>query len=134
MSGAAVIDTSVLVDAIVVEARRHSLARRQLASLDNLMLPLIVIYELVWVMNRLGAKSEAVRNALESLVSNPKVTVLTEDGRLSVKAIGRLTGEARSLSGFDDKVILESALREGVPLITYDSELRREMDRAGRQR
>jgi predicted nucleic acid-binding protein len=131
MSGVAVVDTSVLVDALVVEASRHSTARRQLAALDKIVLPTIVIYELVWVMKRLGAKETAVRSAVEALVSNPKVVILADDGRLASRAIGRLTEERKDLSSFDDKVILESALKEGVPLVTYDTELRKEADRAG---
>ena len=131
MSAAAVVDTSVLVDALVVEARNHARARARLEALDRMMLPSIVLYELVWVLKRLGTSEALVRRTLESLVGNPKVTIIQDDGRISEKAIIRLVNEGKRLSSFDDKVILESALRENTPLITYDLELKGEAKSAG---
>ncbi len=127
----AVVDTSVLVDAVVEEARRHLRARAQLAGLAKLTVPIIVLYEMVWVLEKLGAESDAVRNAVETLVRNPKVTIAADDGAIASKAIGRVVEEKTSLSNFDDKVVLETALRLGVPLLTYDRELERESRRAG---
>ncbi len=43
----------------------------------------------------------------------------------------RVVEEKTSLSNFDDKVVLETALRLGVPLLAYDRELERESRRAG---
>jgi len=131
LNGEYVVDTSVIVDAIVAEARRHSYARKQLAGLSKVVVPSIAVYELVWVLNKLGVKADAVRGAVESITGNPKVVVFPDDGRLAARAITRVVEEKAGLSNFDDKVILETALRAGLPLLTFDSELRKESDRAG---
>ncbi len=131
MNGEAVVDTSVLIDAMVGEARKHRRAREQLAGFAKITLPGIVLYEMVWVLKKLGAEPDAVRNAIETLVRNPKVTIATDDGTIASKAIGRIVEEKTTLSNFDDKVVLETALRLGVPLLTYDRELVRESRGAG---
>ncbi len=131
MTAEAVVDTSVLVDAVVEEAQRHMQARERLAGLTKITIPSVVLYELVWVLSRLGAKPEGVRNAMEALVRNPKVVIATDDGRIALKSIGRILEERTSLSNFDDKVVLETALELRIPLITYDKELERESRRAG---
>jgi len=133
MSGTAVVDTGVLVDAMVPEARRHSAARNEISALDRMILPSIVVYELVWVLKRLGSSEKTVGDVVEALVGNPKVTVLPDDGQLAMKAMRRLAIEGQDLSSFDDKVILECALKANARLITYDLELKREAKNAGIQ-
>lgn len=130
MTGEAVIDTSVLVDAIVEEAQKHMRAREQLAALTRMTIPSVVLYELVWVLNRLAVAPEKVLEAVETLVRNPKVAVSPDDGAISVRAIRRVVSEKTALSDFDDKVVLETAMKLGLPLVTYDKELEREMRRA----
>ncbi|MDV3243578.1 MAG: PIN domain-containing protein [Nitrososphaerales archaeon] len=130
MTAEAVVDTSVLLDAIVEQTQRHSQAREQLAGLTKIRVPSVVLYELVWVLHRLGVPPEAVRSAVEALLQNSKVTVASDDGRFTVRAIGRIVDEKLKLSDFDDKVVLETALKERLPLITYDKELEREARKA----
>ncbi|MBI3841099.1 MAG: PIN domain-containing protein [Thaumarchaeota archaeon] len=130
MSAEAVVDTSVLVDAIVAEARRHSRARKELAGLKRMVVPSVVLYEMVWVLKRLGVDAKRTRSAVEAIVNDSKVVVFPDDGRLAVRAIGRVVDEGTSLANFDDKVVLETALKTGLPLLTYDSELIREAERA----
>ncbi|MBI3858703.1 MAG: PIN domain-containing protein [Thaumarchaeota archaeon] len=131
MKAESVVDTSVLVDAIVAEALKHSRAREQLSGLSRMVVPSIVLYELVWVLKRLGVKAEEVRSAVETIANDPNVTIFPDDGRLAVRAISRVVAEGTSLMNFDDKVVLETALKTGLPLLTYDVELVRESERAG---
>ncbi|MDV3278455.1 MAG: PIN domain-containing protein [Nitrososphaerales archaeon] len=130
MTAEAVVDTSVLVDAMVEGAQKHSQAREQLAGLAKITIPSVVLYELVWVLSRLDVGPEAALSAIEALVRNTKVVIATDDGGVSVKAMRRVANEKTKLSNFDDKVVLETALKSGLTLITYDRELDREWRRA----
>jgi uncharacterized protein len=131
MKGEAVVDTSVLVDAIVEEAQKHAEAGEKLASLQKMRIPCIVIYELVWVLGKLGVEPGAVRNVVEALMRNSRVAVVADDGTLAERAIRRVVDEKTTLSNFNDKVVLETALKSGVPILTYDRELEREARLAG---
>lgn len=130
MTEEAVVDTNVLVDAMVEEASRHAEARGRIERLKRAVIPTVVLYEMVWVLNRLGADPETVKGAVETLALNPKISVAVDDGRITTRAMRRLVDEKTSLSNFDDKVVLETALGAGLPLMTYDRELEGEWKRA----
>ena len=116
---------------MVEESRNHRVARDRLAAPEKLVVPSVVLYEMVWVLKKLGVGSEVVRGALEAVLRNPKVEVFPDDGRLAQKALDRVVAERTSLSNFDDKVVLETALKAGASLLTFDTELKREAQRAG---
>lgn len=115
---------------MVVEAARHQRARNLFSGLTKVTLPTVVIYELVWALSRLGVKPRATSDALEALIQNRKVAASADDGDFSPKAIRRVVEEKTNLSNFDDKVVLETALKAGVPLVAFDRELDREWRRA----
>jgi predicted nucleic acid-binding protein len=127
----AVVDTSVLVDAMVAEAEGHARARELLGSMTKMHVPSVVIYEIVWVLKRLGVAPEKVEQVVSSLVGNPRSSVEVDDGEFSVRAIRMVVEEKTSLANFDDKVILATALKLGTPIATYDKELRREAKAMG---
>ncbi len=127
----AVIDTSVLVDALVAEAEGHAKARELLASMKKMHVPSIVIYEVVWVLRKLGVTPEKVEEVVTALVGNPRSLVEVDAGELSVRAIRMVVEEKAALTDFDDKVILGTALKLGIPIATYDRGLKREAKAAG---
>lgn len=127
----AVVDTNVLVHAVVEDSPKHGEARLLLARLKRWILPTIVLYELVWVLRKLGVSPEEAQRILEGILSNPRVEVVTDDGGYARKALRALLGEGRSLAHFNDKVVATVAMSKGIPLATYDEELRREASRWG---
>jgi len=130
MSGA-VIDTNVLVHAIVEDSPQHADARSLLASLDRWLVPTIVVYELVWVLRKLGVGAEEARSVVESILRNPRTLVLTDSGDHAAWALKSLCEERLVLARFNDKVILAAAIKAGAPLATYDKELRKEAAERG---
>lgn len=129
--GEAVIDTNVLVHAITEDSPKHVEARRLLARLKRWVLPTIVIYELVWVLRKLGVSPQEVRRVVESILGNPRTVVVPDDGSYARKALRALLEEGRGLVHFNDKVVAAVAIDMGTPLATYDEELRREALRWG---
>ena len=125
MSEAVVVDTSVLVDAMVAEAEGHEGARALLASMKKMHVPSIVIYEVVWVLRRLAVSPEKVEQVVTALVGNPRSSIEVDGGELSLRAIRMVVKEKAGLGEFDDNVILATAMKLGLPLATYDKELRR---------
>ena len=127
----AVIDTNVLIDAMVEEARNHAQASKLVGSLKKMFIPSIVLYETVWVLRKLDLAPGKVNTAIEAIVRNPKTSVVPDDGNFAVDAIRRVVAEEAELANFDDKIVLATALKLARPVATYDRELRREASQAG---
>ncbi len=127
----AVIDTNVLIDAMVEEARNHAQASKLVGSLKKMFIPSIVLYETVWVLRKLDLAPGKVNTALEAIVRNPKSSIVPDDGDFAVDAIRRVVAEQTELANYDDKVVLATALKLARPVATYDHELRREAARVG---
>ena len=127
----AVLDTNVLIDAMVEETRNHAQASKLVGSLKKMFIPSIVLYETVWVLRKLDLAPGKVNTAIEAIVRNPKTSVVPDDGNFAVDAIRRVVAEEAELANFDDKLVLATALKIGRPVATYDRELRREASNAG---
>ena len=125
------IDTNVLIDAMVEEARNHAQASKLVASLKKMFIPSIVLYETVWVLRKLDLAPGKVNTAIEAIVRNPKTSVVPDDGNFAVDAIRRVVAEEAELANFDDKIVLATALKLARPVATYDRELRRQASQAG---
>ena len=116
-----VIDTSVLVDYILMDAEMHEKAKAGLAKIDTGFIPAVVIEELVHVLERLKlnkkALNEKIGEVLDSyeLLSIDKVTILN--------AKSMIMEEGVSFKRFNDKLILSAAKREDLQLFTFDKEL-----------
>ena len=88
------------------------------------VLPLIVLYEYVWLMKELGVSLEEISAKVQEYAWDPKVRV-TSGGRDAVRwALAALMEEGLSASRFNDKVVLSIAEREGIPIATFDRRLR----------
>jgi len=127
----AVIDTNVFVHAIAEDSPQHQESRKLLAGLKRWVVPTIVVYELVWVLKRVGVSSEKVVYVVESILRNPRTVVLADFGDYARWALRAVCEEKISLAHFNDKVIIAAAVKTGASLATYDDELRREAMRKG---
>jgi len=127
----AVIDTNVFIHAISEDSPLHKEARMLLYGLERWMVPTVVVYELVWFFKRVGVRSEVAAYVVESILSNPRTVVLADLGEHARRALRTLREEKIGLAHFNDKVIVSTAAKAGVPLVTYDDELRKEAMREG---
>lgn len=120
----AVLDTNVIVYDTFEDSLYHEAARDLLDSLDVWVLPLIVLYEYVWLMKELGVSLEEISAKVQEYAWDPKARV-TSGGRDAVRwALAALMEEGLSASRFNDKVVLSIAEREGIPIATFDRRLR----------
>jgi|YelNatPaOPRAMG01_1025707.scaffolds.fasta_scaffold318606_1 predicted nucleic acid-binding protein len=122
----AIIDTNILIHAIVEESSKHLEARKLLDKLDLWYIPVIVLYEVVWVLRKLKLTVEQVEKIVDTIAKNPKASIIADDGSDTSKALRILIRENLNLTQFNDKVILSVALRLARPIKTYDDELKQE--------
>lgn len=127
----AVIDTNVLVYDTFEDSLHHEVAARLLDDLDRWLIPLIVLYEYVWLLKGMNLSVTDVRDKLLEYVVEEKCVVVREGVHELRWAISVIAEEGLSLARFNDKVILSIAVRHGVPLATFDARLRRQATKLG---
>ena len=127
----AAVDTNVFVHAVFVDSERHEEARRLLVDLDSWAVPENVLFEIVWVVRRLGLSVGAAADLVGAIVGDPKARVVGHDVEDVTRALATLAKEGLSLAHFNDKVIVLTARRLDLPLATFDAYLRRQAERAG---
>ncbi len=129
---AAVVDTNVYVHALIENSMNYEKARQLLNSLSKRYLPTIVLYEIIWVLRKLGLGKEKIDLAVRSILANPATNIVSDnDGRYTLKAIQILVSEGIDLVHFNDKVVLAVAVNLDLPIATYDSELKKEAKKRG---
>ncbi len=122
----AVLDTNVLVYDTFEDSVFHDEARRLLDSLDAWVIPIIVLYEYVWLMRSLDIDLADVAEKVWEYAWDPKARVVS-GGREAVRwALAILREEGRPLSRFNDKVVLAVAQSVELPLASFDLGLRRQ--------
>ena len=127
----AVVDTNVLVYDTFEDSLYHEAAARLLDSLDRWLIPLIVIYEYVWVLKGLNVEPAHVREKLLEYLTEEKCSLVREGADEVRWAISTVVEEGLSVARFNDKVVLSIAIRRNAPLATFDAKLRSQAERLG---
>jgi hypothetical protein len=117
----AVIDTNILIYDLVEDSEFHKEAERLLDSLEEWLIPSIVIHEFVWFL-----RANEIDNVeyVKSYVNNEKAKVLCDNDDVIGRALEILTKERLSLSRYNDVVILAHAIVNKSPLATKDKALK----------
>ena len=121
-----VIDTNVLVYALVENSAFHEECLRKLEGLRKIHLPLTVLEELVLVLKKLKVEEALIKKQIKEIVSDPRVFLANLEKKDVESVISILEKEKLSVKRFNDKLILMTAKRMGLPLYTFDHELRKE--------
>ncbi|MBP1450055.1 MAG: PIN domain-containing protein, partial [Thermoproteus sp.] len=79
----AVVDTNVFTNAVVEDYPYHEGAGALLDSLNRWLMPIIVVYELAWLAERLGMGRGVVKAVLE----HGKTRVVCDRGEISSAAL-----------------------------------------------
>ncbi len=127
----ALVDTNVIVEAVVEDADMHEEALRIVEGIEGLVIPLIVLYELAWVFRKLGIGASHLSELYDALLTDPRVEVVAEDPGDLRAASRYIAGHGLSLARFNDEVIARTALRLSLPLVTFDEGLARRAARLG---
>ncbi|MEM0017061.1 MAG: PIN domain-containing protein [Candidatus Korarchaeum sp.] len=114
----AVIDTNVIIFAHFEDSKYHKEARKILHSLEEWILPFIVIVELFWFSRGANLNEKSRRSLLLSVLSDPRVRISHNEPEELMESV-----LAEDPLEFEDELILQQAEREGVPLATFDRSL-----------
>lgn len=61
--------------------------RNLIESIFRIYLPAMTLFEIVWVLRKLGLDGKKIGDVLESIVGNSRVTIVTDDGKHSLQAM-----------------------------------------------
>lgn len=125
-----VIDTNVLVDYIIKGSDMHEKAREYLEKVDNGVLPSVVLEELVYVLNRIGLDKKTIDQEITEVLNSYDVLGIGEDEIIQAKDI-ILQEKHTTFKRFNDKLILSFSKKKDLPLLTFDSDLKKECEACG---
>ena len=126
-----VIDTNVLVYAVCEDSIFHGECLKKLAKLNKIYFPLTVVEEFVLVLKGLEIPENLAKKQIKSIISDPRVRLINFDLKMLNEILEILQKERISIERFNDKLILISAKKMGLPLYTYDKELKKECKKFG---
>ncbi|HEX9913634.1 MAG TPA: PIN domain-containing protein [Candidatus Bathyarchaeia archaeon] len=115
----AVVDTNVLVFDTFEDSDSHGDALEALDSLEEWVIPGIVFHEYVWFMKDQKVTAEDTRMKVNEYLMDTK----TRFHPIDADDIAFAVGNVRRLGEYNDLVILSSAKRLGLPLLTFDKRL-----------
>ena len=127
----ALVDTNVLIYDTYEDSLYHARASRLLDELDKWVIPLIVLYEYIWFLKGMGEGPDVSLEKLEDYTLSEKSIVYREDDGMLRRALSSIERDGLSLSRFNDEVILTVAIREDLPLASFDGRLRSRAKRSG---
>lgn len=104
------------------DSELHGEARRQLGRLDRWFLPCIVMHEYVWALRGLKAEMSFTREKVEDYLLSEKCSFSPDAPDDLLFA----TREASSFARYNDCLVLSHAGRLGIPLLTFDGQLKAE--------
>jgi len=121
----ALIDTNVLIYDTFEDSLYHAEAKKLLDSLDEWIIPSIVVHEYVWFMRALKIEVKEVVHKVEEYLQHHKAELVNETSEDIWRALSFIEKEGLNLSQYNDKVILSLAIRVG-SLATFDRKLRKQ--------
>lgn len=123
----AVVDTNVLIYDTFEDSAFHEKARTLLEELDEWRMPSIVIHEYVWFMKGLGVSVRDVLEKVREYVLHAKSVLIVEERDDAIRSLEAISSEELPLSRFNDKLILNMAVKDRIPVATFDMKLRRQV-------
>jgi predicted nucleic acid-binding protein len=122
----AIIDTNVLVYETVEDSLYHEEATKKMGELKMVHLPTNVLIEFILLMKRLGLSEGFIAKKVLRILEGENfklVDITSSDFKESLSLIAR---EGTSVKRINDKMILALARRKGLPILTYDKQLKQQ--------
>jgi uncharacterized protein len=117
----AVIDTNVLIFDTFEDSEFHKAAASGLDSLEKWHIPTIVFHELVWFFKGRAIEVSRVSVKVDEYLRNEK----TEFAPCAPDDLRFAASRLRDYHEYNDLVILSVAKRLGVPLFSFDDDLKK---------
>ncbi|MHC1628551.1 MAG: PIN domain-containing protein [Candidatus Nezhaarchaeales archaeon] len=125
----AVIDTNVLIFDTFMDSEHYREASSLLDSMQEWLIPSLVVHEYVWALRGLRLSFEEARRKILEYILDPRAVLVPIE-------LGDILFSLREIENFDkynDLTILSIALRTVRRLATFDRELRRRASNTGVQ-
>ena len=116
------IDTSVLVDYIVLEAELHGEAVSCIGRLDRCFVATVVIEELVHVLDRLRLDRKLINDKLHEVLSSCEVLSFGTK-TLLMAAETLMKAKGMTFRQYNDMILLSIAKDQRMLLLTFDKDL-----------
>jgi predicted nucleic acid-binding protein len=124
------IDTSVLVDYILLDSEFHQRAETGIKKIERGFLPSVVVEELAYVLDRLKLSKEMVNEKIEEVLDTYGVIGITS-ANLQTACKMVMKENSISFKRFNDKLILAVAKERSMQLFTFDRDLIKECEANG---
>ncbi len=115
------LDTNVLIFDTFEDSEFHVQAASTLDSIERWTLPGIVFHELIWFFKARKIELSRARTKVEEYIANEKTSFspcIADDIRFAVTRM-------KDYTQYNDLIVLSTAKRLGLPLFTFDEELKR---------
>jgi uncharacterized protein len=116
----AVADTNFLVAVMVEDDKNHKEALRIWESLEEAIVPTVVIFELAYFLVKFNLEFELIAK----VATDPKVH-LVENNLDDILFLARSSSDVRRYDDVGDQIILSVARRMGIGIQTFDRALAR---------
>lgn len=123
----AIIDTNVLVFDTFEDSEFHREASSGLDSLDGWGLPSMVFHELAWFFKGQQITVSKINAKVKEYLTNEKTTFVP----CSADDVMFASSKMKSHREYNDLVILSAAGRTGLPLYSFDEDLKARARRQG---
>ncbi len=127
----AVIDTNVIIYDVFEDSLYHKEASSILNLLEIWIIPTIVIHEFIWFLKGLGLGIKESYEIILQYINNEKSIIKPISSYHIREALNTILVENTSLSKYNDKLILTTAIEEKTPIATFDKKLRSQAKRLG---
>jgi len=128
-----IVDTNVLIYDTFEDTTYHKEARSLLDSLPEWNVPSVVIIEFIAFLNKLHIKREDILNKLNELINDPKFNLIEVEKEDLLTALKIVKDERLSPLRINDKIILSISSRRKENLLTFDKQLKRELESLGKK-
>jgi hypothetical protein len=118
----AVVDTNFIIAVMFKDHVNNDEAIKEWEKLDKVYLPLISITEIAYFL----IKHNIDLNVLNEILSDPKIEIIENSVEDISYALGK-KDEIKSYDDFNDFLILSVAIRQNLPLLTFDKKLKIKM-------
>ncbi len=115
------LDTNVLIFDTFEDSEFHLQAASTLDSIERWTLPGIVFHELIWFFKVRKIELSRTRTKVEEYIANEKASFspcTADDVRFAVTRM-------KNYTEYNDLIVLSTAKRLGLPLFTFDEELKK---------
>ncbi|MEM4177462.1 MAG: PIN domain-containing protein [Nitrososphaeria archaeon] len=119
-----IVDTNVLVYETVEDSIYHEEVVEKLNRFSRIYISFNILIEFILVLKKLGLDEKFICDKVVELLDRSKIELVNVRKSDIERAIEIIIKEKSSMLRVNDKLVLSLALKLGIPLYTYDKQLK----------